>query len=639
MRPKFNFFWLAFFWFFCAPAAAELPKPEFSLNVEGEAFVDYELYGKFWNVGQANFSYRVDDSIGLENALGDGIYPSRTLESDADFRKFKAEHPKIDIWHYAWGPVTAKERLYAWASFQSFDNRISEGVKLFFMGEALRNAGLLHQALKAYHALIVHFPKTVVWSSDETFYWYAAPEAVSRIHKICAAHPELGLSYEGGFVDVERLAEKDPSRDKVRVWPGRFVKQAPLAIDRPLFKITEERGKGRVRVVKYNDRYWELLVDGKPFMVKGFTYMIATVGESAHAKNLRPWMTLDDDGNGQNDPMFDSWVDANKNNRQDPDEPAVGDAVLLRRMGANALRIYHGVDNTVRYRPDDYDKELMRRLNRDYGLYFIMGDFLGAYTVGSGADWNLGTDYTDPLQRERMKDSVRDMVMDHKDEPYVLVWLLGNENQHPHSRTNAHEHPEAYAKFLNETAEMIHAIDPDHPVAVCNLNTKGLRELGAHAPAVDIYGANVYSGAYSMGSLWQMVRRHFDRPILFTEMGADAYANGHAPDEEAQSDYFRQNWDDILLNAAGGLGEGNAIGGLQFEWMDEWWKGTQRNSWGNPDDHDAGCDNANAPYNDGCANEEWFGIFGQGNGGESPFLREPRKIYETMKKAWTEENA
>ncbi len=276
----------------------------------------------------------------------------------------------------------------------------------------------------------------------------------------------------------------------------------------------------------------------------------------------------------------------------------------------------------------------MRSLNREQGIYFIMGDFFGAYTIGSGADWKLGTDYTDPAQREQMKRNVREMVLDHKDEPYVLLWLLGNENQHPHSKTNAHDHPEVYARFLNEVAEMIHALDPDHPVAVCNLNHHGLKELAKFAPAIDIYGANVYSGAYSMGSLWQSVKRFYDRPILFTEMGSDAYATDEGLDEESQADYFEQNWEDILLNAAGHRGEGNGIGGVLFEWLDEWWKGTKADSWGNPQTHETDCDDPNAPYNDGCANEEWFGIFGQGDGSASPFLREPRKIFDSIKAEW-----
>jgi len=33
--------------------------------------------------------------------------------------------------------------------------------------------------------------------------------------------------------------------------------------------------------------------------------------------------------------------------------------------------------------------------------------------------------------------------------------------------------------------------------------------------------------------------------------------------------------------------------------------------------------------------EEWLGIFGQGDGTKSHFLREPRKVYREVQKAWT----
>ncbi|MBI4353063.1 MAG: hypothetical protein HY593_03960, partial [Candidatus Omnitrophica bacterium] len=147
------------------------------------------------------------------------------------------------------------------------------------------------------------------------------------------------------------------------------------------------------------------------------------------------------------------------------------------------------------------------------------------------------------------------------------------------------------------------------------------------------YGANTYSGAYSMGSIWQEVKRIYDRPLLFTEMGCDAYAEGKGADEYAQADYFRLNWKDIELNAAGNPGEGNAIGGVLFEWMDEWWKTLKGDAWGDPFIHNTQGD-FRGPFPDSWAHEEWFGIFGQGNGSQSPFLREPRRVYEVIQKCW-----
>ena len=97
--------------------------------------------------------------------------------------------------------------------------------------------------------------------------------------------------------------------------------------------------------------------------------------------------------------------------------------------------------------------------------------------------------------------------------------------------------------------------------------------------------------------------------------------------EELQASYHKGSWEDIAFNMAFGEGEGNALGGVIFEWMDEWWKGYE------PFIHDtkglwAG------PFPGGYMLEEWLGLCGQGDGEESPFYRHLRKAYYTYKKMW-----
>jgi len=602
-----------------------------TLAYPGSKIVDYERYGSFSGIGTEKYAYHVTDEAGLSQAAGEGIPPNDSYSKDPEFHRLNAAGALDgDPWRDHLNSPNPRADFFAWCKASS----IEEAERLYFAAEALRRCGEWLQAIKAYHAVIVRHPTRYLWLEDHSSYWYLAPEAIARIRKICAEHPDLGVQLEDAFVDVDRGTNGDPNDDRVRVWPGRFVEKRLETVPRSAFQLTAQRGNGKVRVSKYNDRFWQLEVNGEPFLVKGVTYSCTTVGESAHAANLRPWMRLDDNRNGKNDGLFDSWIDANGNNRRDADEPIVGDAQLLERVGANSIRVYHTVDAQGNYDPAFYDKALMRTLQKNHGIYFIMGDFLGAYTVGSKADWRFGTNYTDPQQRENMKRSVRAMVMDHKDEPYVLIWLLGNENQHPHTHTNAFKKPVEYARFVNEVAQMIHELDPDHPVALCNLGTLGIQELASEAPAVDIYGANVYSGDFCMGSIWQIEKRYLDRPLLFTEMGSDAYRTGRGPDEGAQADYFNQNWTDIETNVAGARGEGTAIGGVVFEWMDEWWKSSKGNSWGDPNKHNIEPDGC-APFADGWANEEWLGIFGQGDGSQSHFLREPRAVYPAMKARWT----
>ena len=120
------------------------------------------------------------------------------------------------------------------------------------------------------------------------------------------------------------------------------------------------------------------------------------------------------------------------------------------------------------------------------------------------------------------------------------------------------------------------------------------------------------------------------KPAFISEYGAPSYGQrmSYAQAQEAQAGYHRGNWLDILYNSAGyAEGMGNAVGGVTFEWLDEWWKNYE------PAVHDTKADVV-GPFAGGYYFEEWFGIFGQGEGKSSPYLREPRKIYYTYKELW-----
>ena len=97
-----------------------------------------------------------------------------------------------------------------------------------------------------------------------------------------------------------------------------------------------------------------------------------------------------------------------------------------------------------------------------------------------------------------------------------------------------------------------------------------------------------------------------------------------------QAKYHQGEWEDILYNSAGyAEGAGNSIGGIVFEWLDEWWKAYE------PNMHDTeGL--YTGPFPGGWVYEEWFGIAGQGNGSKSPYLRELRESYYLYKRMWNE---
>ena len=67
-------------------------------------------------------------------------------------------------------------------------------------------------------------------------------------------------------------------------------------------------------------------------------------------------------------------------------------------------------------------------MHEKYGIFVLLGDFLGKYTLGSNADWETGTDYDSDEHKRNMLKSLEKMVLEYKDEPYILMWLIGNEN-------------------------------------------------------------------------------------------------------------------------------------------------------------------------------------------------------------------
>lgn len=227
-----------------------------------------------------------------------------------------------------------------------------------------------------------------------------------------------------------------------------------------------------------------------------------------------------------------------------------------------------------------------------------------------------------------MLDSVRQMVETFKGEPYILMWLLGNENVYGVA-CNADKKPEAYFKFVNEAAKLIKSLDPEHPVAVASGDTLFLDVFARHAPEVDAFGANVYRGEAGFGSFWESLKDEADRPAFVTEYGCSAFAYGRLAEEaEAlQAEYLKNNWEDIVDNGAFGTGAGNAVGGILFEWLDEWWKGYE------PAFHDTkGL--WKGPFPDGTMHEEWLGVTSQGDGKQSPFLRQLRKSYYVYQELW-----
>ncbi len=446
---------------------------------------------------------------------------------------------------------------------------------------------------------------------------------------------------DGKPVDLPLSVGYDPFRKRLTGGSmSREFQQAALALVLGVALSAASPASASVVTVANEAGGWVLRVDGQPFFVHGIGYSAERVGQDPGNATLRDWATYDFNGNGINDPSRESFVDINRNNVRDANEPAFGDWSLLRDMGVNAIRVYHHASNDPTVQAgytnasllNQYNhapnKEVFRDLFANQGIRVAMGDFLGAYNVGSGA--TTTTDYTNAGQRAQIIASVRQMVVDFKDEPWLLSYVIGNENNFDAlTFGNANANPAAFAGLVGDAVELIHSLDPNHPVSLSIGDDGGavLPQIGALAAnrQPDIIGTNVYRYP-TYESIYPVIAAQVAKPVLFLEYGdpATQFIAGDI-DETRQASVYKEALDDIDNNAAGAAGQDTSIGGFAFTWLDNWWQS------GAPTTHTIR-DTTLTPGND--FQNEWHGVASQGNGAFSPLLRQLRTVYFDYQTRW-----
>ena len=311
---------------------------------------------------------------------------------------------------------------------------------------------------------------------------------------------------------------------------------------------------------------------------------------------------------------------------------------LLKAMGGNAIRTYVGI--TPRW---------VRHIYERYGIYTILNHAMARYGVTVGGVFTANTDYSDPRARAVVMGEIEEMVGDFKDTPGLLMWLLGNENNYglvwssaetedlPEGEANAVRARHLYSLF-GEVARRIKEMDPSRPVAMANGDLQYLDIIAEEVPDLDILGTNVYRGV-SFGQLFQEVSERLDRPVMFTEFGADAWnARQMREDQVTQAKYLIEQWREIYEQSAGKGMVGNAIGGLTFQWTDGWWKFGQEDRL---DIQDTNASWANGGYTEDFVegennmNEEWWGIVAKGPTDHNNLYElHPRAAYYALREAY-----
>lgn len=370
----------------------------------------------------------------------------------------------------------------------------------------------------------------------------------------------------------------------------------------------------RIEVLENKDGGYSLYVNQKPFLIKGVIYNPTPIGEGPgynfFTQSPKPWEAID--------------------------------GKLMKQMGVNAVRIYTAYDDL------DATREFIRDMYKNYGIYTAVSDWLGL--------WDRGANYANPEFRQSEKERVLKVVKALKDEPGVLMWILGNEHNYTFSgkirfwtspEIKAIEMPyqrqlkraEIFYSFIDEIAAEIKKIDPNRPVALSNGEVSYLEVAAEICENIDLLAIIAYRGR-TFGNMFERIRDTFDRPIVLSEFGCDSYdAYRKKEDQEIQSEFILSQWEHIYSNTVlSGNPAGNVLGGFLFSWSDEWWKHSPNNpeTWS--------VHNTEASWSDGSyyhdikaednlnMNEEWFGIVSIRKEKEAGInKRVPKKAYYQLK--------
>ncbi|MCR3750032.1 discoidin domain-containing protein [Lentzea californiensis] len=264
---------------------------------------------------------------------------------------------------------------------------------------------------------------------------------------------------------------------------------------------------------------WQLTVDGQPWVVKGLTWG----PPAADAARYMP---------------------------------------ELKSMGVNTLRTW-GTDASTRPLLDAAASHGLRVIN---GFWMQPGG-----GPGSGGCVNY---VTDTQYKADTLGQIRQWVTTYKDHSGVLMWNVGNESilglQNCYSGTELENQRVAYARYLNEAARAIHAIDTSHPVTNTDAWTGAWVYLKAYTPDLDLYSVNSYGNVCQVRQDW--ISGGYTKPYILTEAGPagewevpdDANGVPAEPTDVQKRDGYTQAWNCITGHT------GVSFGGTLFHYGTEY---------------------------------------------------------------------
>jgi hypothetical protein len=216
-------------------------------------------------------------------------------------------------------------------------------------------------------------------------------------------------------------------------------------------------------VVRKEGKNWQLLVDTKPFDIKGVTF-----GEEVMPQTIGRYLRD------------------------------------LQFLGVNTIRTWGTNEAT----------QVLLDSAHAYNIKVMVGIWLRHGRPGMEGDDQF--DYlNDQKGMDDMYHDALNTVNRYKNHPAVLFWGVGNE-VYLNIATDAEKL--AYSHFLEKVCHAIKQADPNHPICSVEAWTFGLDWWKKHVPSVDIYGLNIYGSAVDRIPE-ELANRQIDKPYVITEYG------------------------------------------------------------------------------------------------------------------------
>ncbi len=185
-----------------------------------------------------------------------------------------------------------------------------------------------------------------------------------------------------------------------------------------------------------------------------------------------------------------------------------------------------------------------------------------------------GFDYSDEAQVADQFEMARQAVLQYRDHPALLIWAVGNEMEGYEDGSN----PLIWSA-VNDIAEMIKELDPNHPTMTITAEIGGGRIDWVHnrTPAIDIHGINTYGGAPSVAR--RLREGGATKPYVITEFGPVGTwemptTDWGAPYEQTstgKADFYREAYENSVLGAPD-----ISLGSYAFLWS---WKMEGTETW------------------------------------------------------------